>query len=207
MKAALKAHTIFMFIKTFCSSQICVSDSDENYCFCFDIDDTLIQTNLANFLAYQKAIFEVKGALINPTMLKDRCDKDLLTAFKLSKQKNEYIKVLKDRYFRSFLSFTKINNLMLCFMQILQKQYKVILVTSAKQQRIETLIKYHKLENLPTIFYNLQGNKYKNCLEKFSLNAKFMMIFEDNDKEIKDAQKAGVCDIIKNLRGKNGKLL
>lgn len=187
-----------MFLSTFINKiSQAFENLDKNHCFCFDIDDTLIHTNLANFLAYQKAIYEVKNVLISPALLKNRCDKTLLLDFKPNKRESERIKALKDKFFVGFLSFTKINDLMLWFMRILQEKFSVILVTNAKYQRIETLVKYHKLENLPAIFYNPQGNKYKNCIEKFSLNAEFMTIFEDNDKEIKCAKKVGICDIIK----------
>ena len=172
-------------------------DLDKNHCFCFDIDDTLIHTNLANFLAYNKAIYEVKNAFLSPALLQSRCDKNLLANFNLTTHESKRIKSLKEKYFRDFLRATKINHLLYNLMRLLQGKYSVILITNAKRKRIDSLIKYHNLRNLPTIFYNRGGNKYKNCIEKFCLDASAMSIFEDSDKDINCAMDAGIVNIIK----------
>lgn len=165
--------------------------------FCFDIDDTLIKTNLANFLAYQKAIADIKNITISPNLLQKRCDKDLLNSLNLNTQESKKIKILKDRYFYEFLSYTAVNHILYGFMRLLQKSYDVILITNAQKIRIESLIKHHHLNTLPAIFYNKNGNKYKNCIELFSLNATSMVIFEDSDKDIQYAKEMGIINIIK----------
>ncbi|MCZ6169359.1 hypothetical protein [Campylobacter ureolyticus] len=46
--------------------------------FLFDVDDTLIYTNLTNFLSYKRAIFEVTGMVLSDKFLKDNySDMDL----------------------------------------------------------------------------------------------------------------------------------
>ncbi|MCZ6160246.1 hypothetical protein [Campylobacter ureolyticus] len=37
----------------------------KDYTFLFDVDDTLIYTNLTNFLSYKRAIFEVTGMVLS----------------------------------------------------------------------------------------------------------------------------------------------
>lgn len=169
---------------------------NKDFVFCFDIDDTLIKTNLANFLSYQKAIADIKNITISPTLLQKRCDKDLLNSLNLNTQESKKIKTLKDKYFYEFLSYTAINHFLYGFMRLLQKSHNVILITNARKPRIESLIKYHCL-NTPSIFYNKNGNKYKNCIEHFHLNATSMVVFEDSDKDIRYAKEAGIKSIIK----------
>ncbi|MGX3011531.1 HAD hydrolase-like protein [Helicobacter sp. 23-1044] len=161
------------------------------------MDDTLIHTNLANFLSYNKAICEVKNALLCPALLQSRCDKNLLANFNLTTRESNLIKSLKEKYFYDFLPTTKINHLLYSLMRLLQGKYSTILITNAKRKRIDLLIKYHNLRNLPMIFYNSGGNKYQNCIEHFCLNARGLSVFEDNDKDIKCARDAGIVNIIK----------
>lgn len=170
---------------------------NSDFCFFFDIDDTLIHTNLANFLSYQKAICEVKSVEIRPTLLQNRCDKNLLANFSLNEGESKRIKSLKDKYFCEFLPTTKTNAFLFTLMQILQQKHSVILLTNAHKKRIESLLSYHNLRNLPTIFYNKSGNKYKNCIAHFRLNACAVIVFEDSDSDIKCAMDAGIVNIIK----------
>ena len=82
-------------------------------------------------------------------------------------------------------------------MRLLQGKYSIILITNAKRKRIDSLIKYHNLRNLPTIFYNRGGNKYQNLIARFCLNARAMSVFEDSDKDIECAKEARIANIIK----------
>lgn len=170
---------------------------NSDFCFCFDIDDTLIHTNLANFLSYQRAICEVKSVEIRPTILQNRCDKNLLANFSLNEGESNRIKSLKDKYFHDFLCATKINSFLFALMQILRQKHSVFLLTNAHKKRIESLLDYHNLRDLPMIFYNKSGNKYKNCIAHFHLNANAMIAFEDSDSDIKCAIDAGISNIIK----------
>lgn len=50
----------------------------KNHAFLFDADDTLIYTNLTNFISYKRAIFEVTGMVLSERFLKDNySDMDL----------------------------------------------------------------------------------------------------------------------------------
>lgn len=129
--------------------------------------------------------------------MQKRCDKNLLNSLNLNIQESKKIKILKDRYFYEFLSHTAVNHILYGFMRLLQKSYDVILITNAHKIRIESLIKHHHLNTLPAIFYNKNGNKYKNCIEIFNLNATSMVIFEDSDKDIQYAKEMGIINIIK----------
>lgn len=82
-------------------------------------------------------------------------------------------------------------------MRLAQRKHSVMLVTNANNNRIESLIKHHRLKNLPNIFFNKSGNKYKHCIESFGLNANAMIVFEDSDKDIKYAKEVGIKNIIK----------
>ena len=148
-------------------------------------------------MSYNKAICEVKNVFLSPALLQNRCDKNLLANFNLTTRESKRIKSLKDKYFHDFLPATKINHLLYSLMRLLQGKYSTILITNAKRKRIDSLIKYHNLRNLPTIFYNRGGNKYKNCIEKFCLNANGLSVFEDSDKDIECARDARIANIIK----------
>lgn len=129
--------------------------------------------------------------------MQNRCDKNLLANFSLKIREYRRIKSLKDRYFYDFLCATKINGFLYTLMQILRQKYRVILLTNAHKKRVESLLDYHNLRDLPTIFYNKSGNKYKNCIAHFHLNASAMIAFEDSDSDIKYAMDAGISNIIK----------
>lgn len=50
----------------------------KNHTFLFDVDDTLIYTNLTNFLSYKRATFEVTCIVLSDKFLKDNySDMDL----------------------------------------------------------------------------------------------------------------------------------
>ena len=81
----------------------------KNHTFLFDVDDTLIYTNLTNFLSYKRAIFEVTGMVLSERFLKDRCDKRVLQYLNLDEQACFEIARAKERYFKEYIKQTSIN--------------------------------------------------------------------------------------------------
>lgn len=163
--------------------------------FLFDVDDTLIYTNLTNFLSYKRAIFEVTGRVLSEGFLKNRCDRRVLQYLNLDEQTCFEIARAKERYFKEYIKQTSINKNLFKLMQSIQKESDVFIVTNAKKSRINLMFEFYNLKNLPQIYINKSGNKYQNCIEKYNLDAKKIIAFNDEISQLKNASKAGIINI------------
>lgn len=170
----------------------------KNTIFLFDIDDTLINTNLANFLAYKDAIFSAKNFLIDEKFMLDRCDKRILKNLNLSNDEMIEIQKLKNKFFLKYLNYTKINSFALLMLRIFHKNHKVFLVTNASKNRIKSILKYHKFNQIPEIFFNKKSSgKYANFISKFNIDKSLVIIFDDSDEDIEEAKSIGIKHIFK----------
>jgi len=162
----------------------------------FDLDGTLIHTDKANFLSYQEAIRIIKGLDIR-FLYKSKfrfTRKSLYDTIPLLK-KEEYQKIikLKRSLYNKYLNQTKINNIILETIKKFSKTNKIILVTNSSKKRAISILKYHGLINLfdykffKEDYKNKQINKFKYVLEFLKLNPIKVIIFENEEIEIKKA--------------------
>lgn len=161
--------------------------------FCVDLDSTLIFSDEANFLAYKDAIFQICSLEIDKSEKRlDHLSLKELLPF-LDAQKFTQITTLKAKIYPKYLAYTKINEKLVDFLKSFYKKNHIYLNTNASQARVELLLHYHKLEDLfALIFCNTWGNKYQNLIDKLNLKAQFIIAFEDDEKEILNALKAGL---------------
>lgn len=169
----------------------------KNHTFLFDVDDTLIYTNLTNFLSYKRAIFEVTGRVLSEGFLKNRCDRRVLQYLNLDEQTCFEIARAKERYFKEYIKQTSINKKLFKLMQSIQKESDVFIVTNVKESRINLMFEFYNLKNLPQIYINKSGNKYQNCIAEFGLNARDIVAFDDELTQISHAKKAGIITTFK----------
>ena len=152
---------------------------------------------MTNFLSYKRAIFEVIGMILSDEFLKNRCDKRVLQYLNLDEQACFEIARAKERYFKEYIKQTSINKKLFKLMQSIQKESDVFIVTNAKESRINLMFEFYNLKNLPQIYINKSGNKYQNCIEKYNLDAKKIIAFDDEISQLKNALKAGIINIFK----------
>lgn len=171
----------------------------------FDMDGTLIDTDLANFLAYKRAINLVTKLDDNLTFNPDIrfCRSNLKNAIP-NMTENEYEKIIqeKEKCYNDFLHETKLNTEIAGILFKYSKTNKTVLVTNCRKDRAMTTLKHFGLDNkFNNIFCrefsdnNIKVNKFQNAILKLGVLPNFVIIFENEESEIADAKKAGISII------------
>lgn len=170
-----------------------------------DLDGTLVETNEANFLAYQEAIEAImkirivqRDSRFTKDNIKDECpgisDEDY----------NDIVKYKSEVYVK-YISRTFPNLEIIEHLKELSSHCQVILVSNSSSQRGNEVLLYHKLDNLFNVkYYNTSlDNKYKNVLSLYNIAAKDVLVFENDETDIRDALRTGILkEQIINVRWK-----
>ena len=168
----------------------------------FDMDDTLIDTNLANFLSYKKAIesiTEIKQSIkYNPDQRFNRSNlKNALPHLNI----NQYEKIVqeKEKYYTKFLPETKINQVIVEILFKYFKTNKTVLVTNCRKDRaLKTLNYYELYDKFNHIFYRQNTNnkekinKFQNAILTLGIPPLSVIAFENDESEMIDARNAGI---------------
>jgi beta-phosphoglucomutase len=182
-------------MNTLTNTDICLPE----YVF-FDMDGTLIETDFANFLAYNQAIeilLRRKNAITyNPAY---RFDKNRLKEHVRGLSDFQYRRIIqiKNELNIEFLHATYVNERLVNQLITLSQKKVVYLVTNAYAKRAEMTLSFHGLERYfsgmickddrPT-----KANKYLHAVEHLRASPKKIMVFENEKKEIINAAKAGI---------------
>src|SRR5690554_5664307 len=176
----------------------------------FDMDGTLIDTDLANFLSYKKAINSVIKSDHNLTYNPDkRFNRSNLNNAVPNLTESEYEKIIqeKEEYYNDFIHETKLNTEIANILFKYSKTNKTVLVTNCRKDRAMTTLKYFGLDDkFSNIFcreFDDNGNKinkFQNAILKLGVPPNFVIAFENEESEIADAQKAGIQKIIKIIK-------
>lgn len=173
----------------------------------FDMDGTLIDTDLANFLSYKKAINSVTKSDNNLTYNPDK-------RFNRSNLKNavpnlteiQYDKIIqeKEEYYNDFIHKTKLNTEIADILFQYSKTNKTVLVTNCRKDRAMTTLKHFEIEDkFSNIFCrefgnnNKKVNKFQNAISKLGVPPNLVIAFENEETEIEDAKNVGIQKIIK----------
>lgn len=175
---------------------------DKDTILFFDMDGTLIDTNLANFLSYKKAILSVtksdKHLIFNPN---ERFNRSNLRITVPNLTDAEYAKIIqeKEELYDDFLSETKlIENVAEILIKYAETNMTVLVTNCRKDRAIKTLEHFRLLEKFRHKFYreftnnSEKTNKYLNAISKLGIQSSLIIAFEDEESEIADAQKAGI---------------
>lgn len=171
----------------------------------FDMDGTLVDTNLANFLSYQKAIISVTKSDNNLTYNSDkRFNRSNLIKAVPNLDKSEYERIIqeKEKYYDDFLHETKLKTEVTDILFKYSKSHQTVLVTNCRQERaMKTLNHFGLTAKFSDIFYRQFSdneekiNKFQNAISKLGVPPNFVIAFENEESEIADAQKAGILII------------
>lgn len=159
-------------------------------CILVDFDNTIIYTDKANFLSYKEA-FEKKYGKQFLHNSKNRFTKnELIKNFYLNKDKVNEIVDYKNKIYKKYIIHTKVNYGLLAL--LLDIKIPIYICTNANCDRVKLLIDYHKLFFYKDIFFNKNGNKFENCIKKYNIDLSAIIVFEDDEREIKNALKIGI---------------
>lgn len=175
----------------------------------FDLDGTLVDTNLANFLAYKKAIDSViqlgQDLIYKPDTRFNRhslrCSFPNLPDAILLKIIQE-----KEKCWVNFLHETKIIPQNVEILIQYAGKNKTVLVTKSHVDRAMTILNHFRFTELfNNIFCFKQSeprshsNKFQNAITALGIHPDTIIAFENEENEIIDAQKVGIININPNI--------
>jgi len=171
----------------------------------FDMDGTLVDTNLANFLSYKKAILSVTKFDHDLTYNSDkRFNRSSLKNAVPNLTEGEYERIIqeKEEYYNDFLNETKLNVEIADILFKYSKTNRTVLVTNCRKDRALTTLKHFGLDDkFSDIICREFGdigekiNKFQNAILKLGVPPNFIIAFENEESEIADARKAGITII------------
>ncbi len=176
-----------------------------NTVFFFDMDGTLVDTNLANFLSYKKAIISVTKSDHDLTYNSDkRFNRSSLKNAVPNLSENEYERIiqLKEAYYNDFLHETKLNLEIADILFRYSKTNMTVLVTNCRKDRAIMTLKHFGLDNKFSYTFcrefdekGKKINKFQNAILKLDVPPSLVIAFENEEIEIADAKKAGISII------------
>jgi beta-phosphoglucomutase len=171
----------------------------------FDMDGTLVDTNLSNFSAYKKAVDSVlqkdTNLLYNPEI---RFNRSMLKANfpHLIEKELEKVIQLKEVLYDEFLNVTTLINENVEVLLKYSKSNQTYLVTNCRKDRaLKTLNHFGLIDKFTNVFYrkfddnNKKVNKFENALSILGVPRNIVIAFENEEIEIADAKIAGVTMI------------
>lgn len=173
--------------------------------FFFDMDGTLVDTNLANFLSYRKAIQFVTNSDHNLTHNPEkRFNRSALKNAipNLSEPEYESIIQKKEECYVDFLHEMKLNTKIADILSKYSKTNKTFLVTNCRKERALATLNYFGLaDKFSQIFYRQftnndeKINKFRNAISELGVPPNLVIAFENEEIEIADAIQAGITVI------------
>lgn len=175
-----------------------------------DFDGTLVDTFMANFKAYEKALFHF-GISIDEITYRQCFGlrfKDFMNRIGLNNELTmKEIKELKSKYYPLFFDELKVNASLLDFIKTFRYAgYKTAIASTASRENLMNVLSYIKAGDI--FDYILSGEEvregkpnpevYLKILEYFNIKADCALVFEDSETGVEAAQKAGINYVIIN---------
>jgi beta-phosphoglucomutase-like phosphatase (HAD superfamily) len=167
----------------------------------FDLDGTLVNTDMVNFNAYKEAILQIMGLDLELLHNKDeRFTREKLYSIigDLSDLQYKNIIEMKNCVYQKYLPKSKVNGCVLGVIERFANTNKIILATSSHKDRARTVLRYHDLINIfDHMFYKEdynKNNKFLHIMNYLNVNPDIIIVFENDNDEIKKAISSGIPD-------------
>ncbi|MBL7759851.1 MAG: HAD hydrolase-like protein [Sediminibacterium sp.] len=168
----------------------------------FDMDGTLVDTNLSNFHSYKKAIRFVTNSDYDLTHNPEkRFNRSALKNVIPNLTEKEYEKIIqkKEKYYEDFLHENKLNKKISDILFKYSKTNKTVLVTNCRKGRALATLNYFGLtDKFAHIFYRQfanndeKVNKFQYAISELGVSPNLVIAFENEEIEIADAKQAGI---------------
>ena len=164
--------------------------------YVFDLDNTLVKTDMANNLSYKEAIWNITGVdiKIKPNQ---RFTRNLLYDNFECLPKNTLNKIIdtKNSLFFNYIEKTILNNNLTQLLRILsENDNETILLTNSHKNRALRLCSYYNINNYFTQMFFLEDyttNKYDH-LETVGYDKTSVILFENEDSSKNEAISKGL---------------
>lgn len=167
----------------------------------FDLDGTVVNTDMANYLAYKEAIQQVIGLDLPIANSNDErfTREKLFSIFdNLTDQQYKNIIEMKNDIYQKYLPMSKVNASVIGVIEKHINTNKIILATSSRKNRAEMVLQHHGLTNIfDYIFFKedySQKNKFLHVVNYFGVSANSIFVFENDNDEIRNAIASGIPD-------------
>lgn len=170
----------------------------------FDLDGTLIDTHMSNYLAYNKALNEY-GFDITYTEFQKSIGyqaRTFLPWFAPNLTDDEYKKIaeLKAEFYKETSKESAANTHLISHLKYLKRHHKIALVTTAKRQNAMTVLGHHNLADSFDFIITAEDVKeskpspecYQLALQKCKVEPKEALAFEDSQPGIDAAESVGI---------------
>lgn len=173
--------------------------------FFFDLDGTIVDTHGANFEAYRRALADFDVELTFDEFKKSigHQAKTFLPWFApgLSDEHYEQIAQKKKAYYKEAAHLSLLNERLVRFISTIKPNHVIALVTTAKRENAETILRHHNLESLFDIIIAAEDvsvskpspEAYKKALQQARLSPSEVIAFEDSQPGIDSAEAAGIA--------------
>lgn len=170
-----------------------------------DLDGTLVDTHEANFNAYKLALEDFGIALTFDEFKKSigHQAKTFLPWFApaLTEAQLDEVAEKKKDYYKKLAHLSVPNQQLIDFLSYLKPNHIIALVTTAKRENAETILRYHNLSEMfdfVVTFEDVTDSKpspeaYKVALKRADLNPNEVIAFEDSTSGVTAASEAGIA--------------
>lgn len=166
------------------------------------MDGTLVDTNRANFLAYNKAFKSVTQSKTDLEYNPDkRLNRSALKTYVPYLTEHDYERIIleKEIYYDDFLNEMTLITENINILNKYSNTNRTFLVTNCRKDRaLKTLIFFGIKDKFKRIFFREFGdkdekvNKFKNAISILGVTPNTIILFENEENEIKDALDAGI---------------
>lgn len=164
-----------------------------NYIIAFDLDGTLVNTDKANSMAYQRSVYDVTGITVDIENCRITRD-SLKTKINVSDGILHEIIIKKEQLFTELLLYTQPLPA-LFILQHLKNTHNVLL-TYARQERAYSVLEYYGVTSLFDNFYYRDcysgKSKFDYLVNELHYSSDKIILFENDQKAIADAIHFGI---------------
>lgn len=187
-----------------------INNITDSHLLVFDLDGTLVNTDIVNNFAYKEAIQQIIGLDLPIAHSKnERFTREKLFSVIDSLTDLQYEKIveMKNSVYQKYLAMSEVNACVAGVIARYINTNKIILATNGRKSRAEIVLHHHGLKNIfDYIFFKedcKHESKFLHVVNYFDVSANLIFVFENDDDEIKKAIAAGIPDgnVVKVTKG------